>query len=467
MSAKIDLIHEQGLVVVHRFVQLMRTSRTYAVGNQTFSRHLAELLAGLEPLLADGGDMTLAVRAGDVYLNGSRLPLRQKSLRFLEAMADELGMRRIHGLVFRPGVTIPELEAFMRVFVPSEQFKGAELAASCVELGLDHVAVLLDLEGIALDVEPAPVAPAEAPPALDENAPFGPALIAYEQALSGAERLFATGALEQGVEMRWVQRLVQPLADTIGTPEPATLVLVDIGHEDSGGTHAVHVTITALAIGHALGLARRELSDVGAAALLHDAGQPEIVRVLGSQMDHWSAADWKDAQQHTLLGVRRLAVATPLGPTALRAMRVALEHHVEDPQRASLLAQIVSCADAFVSVLAHRAMPGSTLTPYEALGRVLAGYGERWHPAVRIALVRGIGLYPPGQVVRLDDGTLTRTVAPTADPERPLVEAIADAHGTLLTSAQRWLGPVPAERSIVAALPLEQWPAAQQDERAA
>lgn len=467
MNVPVDPVREQGLVLVHRFVQLMRTSRTYAVGNQTFSRHLQELLDGLQPLLQGPDESQLVVRAGDVYLNGARLPLRQKSLRFLEATADELGMRRIHGLAFRPGLTIAELESFMRYFVPSEQYKGAELAASCAEQGLEHIRVLLDLEGVAFQQDDAPAAtPTQAPP-LDENAPFGRALIAYEQALAGAERIFATGALEQGVEMRWVQRLIQPLADTIGTGEPATLALVDIGHEDSGGTHAVHVALTALAIGHALGLARRELSDVGAAALLHDAGQPEIVRVLGAQMDHWSPADWRDAQQHTLLGVRRLAVATPLGPTALRAMRVALEHHVEDPQRASLLAQIVSCADAFVSVLAHRASPGSTLTPYEALGRVLAGYGERWHPAVRIALVRGIGLYPPGQVVRLDDGTCARTIAPTDDPERPLVEAIADSNGDPLPSAQRWLGPLPAERSIVQALPLEQWPVAPQDERAA
>ena len=467
MSENDDLVREQGLVLVQRFVQTMRTSRTYAIGNQVLTRHLTEFLESVTQLLETQGEAQIVARAGDVYVNGLRLPLREKSLRFLESIADEMAMRRIQGLSFQPGIALAELEKFMEHFVVSEKYKGAELASCCEEHSLAHTRVLLDSEGLAF--EPRQQQEVSAGPDLTprEDAPFGPALIAYEQALAGAEQLFATGALERGVEMRWVQRLVQPLAETIGTAEPVTLALVDIGHEDSGGTHAVHVTITALAIAHALGLKRADLSDLGSAALLHDSGQPEIVRVLGTQLDEWSPSDWKDAQQHTLLGVRRLAVATPLGPTALNVMRAAMQHHSDDASRASLRAQIVSCADAFVSVLAHRAMPGSTLTPYEALGSVLAGYSERWHPAVRIGLVRGIGLYPPGQVVRLDDGSLARAIAPMDDPERPLIETLTDRGGRPLPSDERELGPVPAERHIHSALPLPEWPAQDQAEQAA
>ncbi len=465
MNERSDATREQGLILVHRLVQLLRTSRTYAIGNQVFTRHLTDLIECLTPILNTDGKAQLAARSGDVFLNGLRLPLREKSLRHLDSISDEMAMRRIKGISFRPGLTVPEFEAFMRYFVVSERYKDAELAALCGGSDMPSIEVLLNLDGIAFESDHSTAEAPEAAPVLDENTPFGPALIAYELAMAGAEHLFGAGALERGVEMRWVQRLVQPLADEIGTNEPATLALVDIGHEDSGATHAVHVTITALAIGHSLGLSRADLSDLGAAALLHDSGQPEIVRVLGSQMDHWTPSDWKDAQQHTLLGVRRLAVSTPLGPTSLQAMRAAMQHHIEDPDRASLLAQIVSCADAYVSVLAHRAMPGSTLTPHEALGHVLAGYGERWHPAVRIALVRGIGLHPPGQVVRLDDGTLARTIAPTSQPERPIVEALTDLEGRPLASGARWVGALPLERSITESLPLEAWPASEQGDQ--
>lgn len=457
MSEHLDPMGDHGLAMAQRFVQMMRTTRTYAIGNQVMTRHLTEWLESLAPMLEADGQVQMAVRTGDVFVNGRRLPLREKSLRMLDSIADEMAMRRIHGLTFRSGLTVAELEAFMRFFTVSERYKDAELAAQCGGSDIPHVDVLLGTEHLALGAAEGE-ASAAGSPALDENAPFGPALIAYEMALAGAEQLFARGALERGVEMRWVQRLVQPLAETIDTAEPVTLALVDIGHEDSGGTHAVHVTIAALAIGHALGLTRAELSDLGAAALLHDSGQPEIVRVLGAQMDEWSPADWKDAKQHTLLGVRRLAVATPLGPTSLRAMRTAMQHHAEDASQATLFAQIVSCADAFVSVLAHRAMPGSTLTPHEALGRVLAGYGERWHPAVRIALVRGIGLHPPGQVVRLDDGSLARTIAPTHDPERPIIERLTGPGGAALEGVPQRVEVVAPDRRIEASLPLSQWP---------
>jgi hypothetical protein len=93
--------------------------------------------------------------------------------------------------------------------------------------------------------------------------------------------------------------------------------------------------------------------------------------------------------------------------------------------------------------------------PHDALGMVLGPLGGRFHPALRAALVRAVGIHPPGQIVELDDGTVARVcAADPRDPHRPLLERMTGPAAERLERAARGqVAPLPDERRIARAMP--------------
>src|SRR5262249_13245842 len=99
------------------------------------------------------------------------------------------------------------------------------------------------------------------------------------------------------------------------------------------------------------------------------------------------------------------------------------------------------------------------LSPNSALVRVIGPLRGHWHPALPVALVRALGVHPPGQYVELDDGSLARAVAPDpADPERPWVEPVADRRGLRVAPAHPRAPPLAADRYVARALARAEWP---------
>ena len=67
--------------------------------------------------------------------------------------------------------------------------------------------------------------------------------------------------------------------------------------------------------------------------------------------------------------------------------------------------------------------------------------------------MQAVGLYPPGQMVELSDGSIAVSLAPNPrDLERPHVRLVAGPGGAKLGAGLRELSPIPAEMSVRQAL---------------
>lgn len=454
---------ESGLQMATRLVALLRTGRAYDLANPVFTGQLEQLLGVLLPVLRETGDAQLAEFEGDLHLNGVRLPLRPSSLKFTEQLVQELRVREIAGVQFLPGLGLAELERFMRFFLPSEIYKGADLADACAGAGLAHTRILLaitnsDAAAPGREAAPEPGEAADAPG-------WSVALAAFDRALANARTLLEHRGVEAGMELRHVKRVVQPLVDAaIGEDVPAALAEVTRGPAPPW-RHATDTCLVAVAIGRQLGLGRHALAEIGACALLHDVGHDAVAATLPAEPESWSDADAARVPRHVPEGLRRIAASTTLNATTVRVMRTILEHHAADPRYPSAESpapesQIVAIADAFVSLLSLRDPRASAMTPCDALGTVLGPWGAGFHPALRAALVRAVGLYPPGQLVELDDGAIGRSLgAAPGDPARPLLQPLIDASGAPEPLERRhapeFLAP---ERRVRRALPLAEWP---------
>jgi HD-GYP domain-containing protein (c-di-GMP phosphodiesterase class II) len=286
--------------------------------------------------------------------------------------------------------------------------------------------------------------------------------------VAGARSLLTTTVLQDGMEMRHAKRVVQPLVDGAFASEPVVMGLSTLGHHDEYTyMHAVNVCMVAVTMGHVLGLDRRALADLGVAALLHDVGKNVVGRSVVHPVDQWSAEERAAAERHTIEGAKLLARSTTLNETTLRCLEVALEHHAGPGgypdlrgRKPGVLSRIVSCADCYTSMQTHRSERGRNVTPYEALGMVLGPLASRFEPVLRWALVRAVGIYPPGQMVRLDDGTIGLVLAPNPeDLSRPHLRVLMDAFGHELDEKPpRELRPIPRERFVVATMKAHDYP---------
>ena len=435
-----DALREQGLQLVTRLVALLRTGRSYSIGNQVFTGQLEQLLEVLRPTLMEHGRARIEQLDGDLYLNG---------VRFQEQLQSEFALRAIGGLEFTPELRLASLEEFMRYFLPSELYKGAELLAACAAAGTTGACVVLE-----------PAATSSATAGTGEARPaFAGALEAYDEALAAVRALLSPARFARGIELRHVKRALQPLIEASATAESAIVGLAWASAEDELWAHGVHVALVAIGMGRRLGLDRAALSDVAVAAVLHDIGHSLVDEPAGSVL-------------HTVEGVGAVARHTTLNRTSLRVMRAALEHHrVADANpevRPAPASRVVALADAYVSLVTAHAAPGRARTPSEALACLLGAEGECFDPVLRAALVRTLGVYPPGQIVELDDHSLARALAPLRDdPESAIVEQLTTPEGVFLAPSERVVVPLEAPRRVARALPAQEWPEFPADSAAA
>jgi hypothetical protein len=451
---------EIALQLASRFWQLVKSARAYSVGHVTYTSQLESYLTLLSTALEKEGAVRFDAPEGGLCMNGEQLPDRANMQKALESLAQEFAARTLEGIEFTRGLSLGELETFMSYFLPGERWKGTELVAACDDAGLVHARAL------PLRVAAEPLGAGSLPESSAEAAANLPP--AWRALLAGARALLEGDAMDQGIELRHVKRMLRELIDAVLAGERLVPVLAEVTPRESAWSHAAHTTLLSLYVGARLGLTRHELAHLAVAALLHDAGHgwgeaggPEMVE------------EHREPAPHTREGLRRVAWSTTLNRTSLGALRATLEHHIPTSGEAeglevSLQSQIVSMCDAYTTLLARGDALEPKLSPNSALVRVIGTWQERWHPALTVALVRALGVYPPGQFVELDDGSIARATGPDVnDPERPWIERVADMRGVPILPGQRKAEPLPAQHFVTRALPRSEWPQARSRRSAA
>ncbi len=497
-----DQYRVAGLRIVQRFNALVRMGRAYQVDNQVFHHQLNEFLKAIAPIFEGAEEVVLVSLDDDLYLNGVRIPARPNTLKYHEALLEELERRSIAGFKIEKGASDDEIITFFRLFLQPDVYFGTGLLEACLAHGSDHVLPAVNASTDAADdgpfgtpirpgddVEPSPgrgagVIGGEASGGARQReggdgaaapghgtgnaaaAPRGAAARGYSMAVVGTRSLLTTTSVQSGMEMRHAKRVVQPLIDGAFADEPVVVGLSALGHRDEYTyAHAVNVCLVATSMGHYLGMDRRALADLSVAALLHDVGKAGVMGEVRNPIGSWTEAEAAAAARHPLEGARLLARTTTLNRTTLRCMRVALEHHanadgsgypkLSPHYRVSLMARLVAIADCYVSLQTHRSLAGLQVTPYEALGRMLGPLHAKFDPALLWALVQTVGFYPPGQLIELDDRSIAVVLSPNRDDlARPHVRVVREPNGRVVPPGEgREHRPIPNDMGVRRAIP--------------
>ncbi len=204
--------------------------------------------------------------------------------------------------------------------------------------------------------------------------------------------------------------------------------------------HSVNVSVLATMIAKEMKVPPADIKLIGIGCLFHDIGKLEIPTKVTLKTDPLTQAEKSFLQEHVAYG-EKIARNAKLDPAALAI--VAQHHEFIDgsgypnkltQDKISLLAQLVAIINLYDN-LCNPVNPALALTPHEALSTLYSQYRTKLNSKILQAFIRFMGVYPPGSVVSLSDGTIGivvsvtsgKTLRPTLlvyDPDVPKEEAI-------------------------------------------
>jgi putative nucleotidyltransferase with HDIG domain len=314
-----------------------------------------------------------------------------------------------------------------------------------------------------LDVQESPVTPTGAPalslerqdsalpaggmsldshvPTLSDDGAQAVAASVYTEAQESMERIFAD--LERGVPPTpaVTKAIVGGVIDQVlhGRSElllHSTFLKVK-QFDRSLGAHALDTAILSLVVAVESGVDPALYEHLGMGALLHDVGYVRLPRNLVRKRDECNDSEQRLLEQHTQLGTAVLGEQSGFHQDVCR---IVVEHHERcdgsgyprkvKAQDISPLAQIVGIVDLYDKMVSRRG-GRPAMIPHDAV-RQLFLVGERGQypkPLVE-AVIRSIGVYPVGSLVRLNTGEQAVVVGVNSEQRlKPRVKITGGPHG--------------------------------------
>lgn len=275
-----------------------------------------------------------------------------------------------------------------------------------------------------------------------ESTPGGqPAAVIYAQAHEAVERIFDD--LERGVppSPEATKAIVSTVLDQVLSNRVAIatqIAIQKIKQFDRSLTgHALDTCILSLIVAIESGLDQPQQELVGMGALLHDAGYVRLPRNLVRRRDECTGQDKTLLEQHCKLGVTLLSEHAGMHEDVLRIVR---EHHERADgngfpahlghEKISPLAQIVGIVDFYDRMVSRRGTRPAMI-PHDAVRQLfLAGEQNQFEKSLVEVMIRSIGVYPVGSLLRLNTGEQAIVVGVNPQQRlKPLVKVTTDPQG--------------------------------------
>ena len=265
--------------------------------------------------------------------------------------------------------------------------------------------------------------------------------VIYAQAQEAVERIFDD--LERGIppSPETAKAIVSNVLSQVLSERAAMATQVAIQQikqfDRSLAAHALDTCVLSLIVAIESGFDTTLQEQIGTGALLHDTGYVRLPRNLVRKRDECTGQDKVLLQQHGKLGVALLSKQQGFDEQILR---IVSEHHERANgsgfpaglrnENISRLAQIIGIVDFYDGMVSHRGAKPNMI-PHDAVRQLfLAGESGLFEKSLVEIMIRSIGVYPIGSLVRLNTGE--QAVVVGANPQqrlKPLIKVISDAQG--------------------------------------
>jgi putative nucleotidyltransferase with HDIG domain len=174
--------------------------------------------------------------------------------------------------------------------------------------------------------------------------------------------------------------------------------------------HSINVTVLSMILARALDVDAESMRDIAQGAILHDVGKALVPSQILLKDEELTAAETKLLQMHPGYGIKLMQAVTEL-PNRVREI-IMFHHELADGSgypkgiKAEALDQavrIVAIANAYDNLCNQRVVKRSR-TPSEALSHMYKNELAKYDKTALGALVKALGIYPPGTIVKLKSG---------------------------------------------------------------
>ena len=217
--------------------------------------------------------------------------------------------------------------------------------------------------------------------------------------------------------------------------------------------HSCRVAILAVHVGDRLGLTDERLLELGTAGLLHDVGKSRIPDEILYKPGRLDKEEFRIMQSHARLGAEILLEHRNTTPMDVAA---AWGHHLRHdgggyPERppwavrnpVTALLQVCDVFEALTAIRPYKA----PMSPHAAYAIMFDDEGA-FDPTLLAAFVSTLGLYPPGNHVRLTDGSVATIVGAGADIARPRIRITHDPDGRFVSEPRETDLSAPAQADL-------------------
>jgi putative nucleotidyltransferase with HDIG domain len=262
----------------------------------------------------------------------------------------------------------------------------------------------------------------------------------YSNAVEAAEVAWESALVEGTADAPAALQAVEGLAEAVTQNRTALVALTAMRNYDNYTfTHMVNVSILTMGQARALGIEGRLLREFGLSALMHDIGKVRTPKEILNKPDKLTDEEFVIMRRHVVDGAEILR-RTPEMP--ILAPVVAFEHHLRidgtgypfGVKRNGLNVGTALCSisDVFDAMRSQRAYQQAFPTD-RILAVLKKNDGSQFDQHLVRRFVQLLGIYPPGNLVKLSSGEIavvTKVHAP--DPYRPRVRVLFGGDGRRL-----------------------------------
>ncbi|HKY21598.1 MAG TPA: HD-GYP domain-containing protein [Vicinamibacterales bacterium] len=408
--------------VLRRFGANLRGIQLYAPNHPIVTRNLTSLAEALRALHEHDATIVIGILGAEMIVGD--LPMTKASSTMGEVIRRfaAMGVERV---TIARGVTVEELNEFTAKFKQLEDtYLGDELKEATGYLNSAHIRV--------------------GKVSVDESAPQGPTdgsiRRTYAEAVSVASIVWESARSDTRPDPTAANTMIDGLAQAVTQNRSALTALTALRDYDNYTfTHMVNVSILTMSQARGLGIEGPLLREFGLAGLMHDIGKVKTPAEILNKPGKLTPEEFEIMKRHTVDGAEILR-GTPDIPAL--APVVAFEHHLRIdgtgyPQgvtRSSLNLATMLCgiADVYDAMRSQRKYQQAF--PSERILAVLQlNDGKQFDQNLIRRFVQLLGIYPVGNMVKLDSGEIAIVLQVHApDPYRPKVRVLFDAGGTRL-----------------------------------
>jgi len=239
---------------------------------------------------------------------------------------------------------------------------------------------------------------------------------AFTESASAVKNLMQGMRARPRESLKAAEEIVVEIVGTVLQDQDTTVQLVNMKGQDEGHYfHAVNVTMLSLIVGKELGLDDMEMNHLGVGAMLHDFGQLKVPDKILRKISPLTDVEKKVYELHPRYGSD---LAKKIGRFPKAVIEIIEQHHeYEDGSgypnklksaQINKLSKIIAVTNAYDGYC-NCPRNVKLLTPYEAMSHMYSQ--EKFDKNILSIFINRLGVYPPGTLVRLSDGSVAGVTA--------------------------------------------------------